>query len=135
MLAGTATALAAVLVFLALSTPDNISRLPEGSNTAQAFIRIPLEAILGIAVLLALPPRARRPVAVLGGTLLGLLTLLKVIDMGFYAALARPFNQVLDLVLLDDGISLLGDSIGDTVADLAVDGAELCVNVVSVIVV
>ena len=130
MLAGTATALAAVLVFLALSTPDNISRLPEGSNTAQAFIRIPLEAILGIAVLLALPPRARRPVAVLGGTLLGLLTLLKVIDMGFYAALARPFNPVLDFVLLDDGISFLGDSIGETGADLAVAGAALLVLVV-----
>ena len=83
VLAGAVTALAAVLVFLALSTPNNVSRLPEGSNTAQAFIRIPLEALIGVAVLLALPARARKAVAILGGTLLGVLTLVKVIDMGF----------------------------------------------------
>jgi hypothetical protein len=126
-LAGAGTTLAAVLVFLALSTPNNISRLPEGSNTAQAFIRIPLEALIGVAVLLALPARARKAVAVLGGTLLGLLTLVKVIDMGFYTALARPFNPVLDFVLLDDGISFLGDAVGETGAKLAVAGAALLV--------
>ena len=127
VLAAAVTALAAVLVFLALSTPNNVSRLPEGSTTALAFVRIPLEALIGVAVLLALPGRARRPAAVLGGTLLGVLTLVKVIDMGFYAALARPFNPVLDFVLLDDGISFLGDSIGTTGARLAVAGAALLV--------
>ncbi len=125
--AGVVTALAAVLVFLALSTPQNVSRLPEGSNTAQAFIRIPLEVLIGAAILLALPARARRAAAILGGTLLGVLTLVKVIDMGFYAALARPFNPVLDFVLLDDGISFLSDSIGGTGARFAVAGAALLV--------
>ena len=67
VLAGVATALAGVLVFLALSTPNNISRLPEGSNTAEALIRIPIEALLGIAVLLALPARARRVAAASAG--------------------------------------------------------------------
>ncbi len=125
VLAGAVTALAAVLVFLALSTPNNISRLPEGSNTALAFVRIPLEALIGVAVLLALPARARKTVAILGGALLGVLTIVKVVDMGFYAALARPFNPVLDFVLLDDGISFLGDSVGETGARFAVAGAAL----------
>lgn len=131
--AGAATALAAVLVFLALGTPNNVSRLPEGSVTALAFVRIPLEALIGVALLLALPARARRPVAIVGGTLLGLLTLVKVIDMGFYAALARPFNPVLDHVLLDDGISFLGDTIGGTGARLAVAGGALLVLAVPVL--
>ncbi|MEV6632931.1 sulfatase [Actinoplanes sp. NPDC051470] len=125
VVAGALTALAGVLVFLALATPNNVSRLPEGSNTAQAFIRIPIEALIGIAVLLVLPARVRRVAAVAGGVLLGLLTVVKVIDMGFYAALARPFNPVLDWVLLDDGLSFLGDSIGDTLAKFAAVGAGL----------
>ena len=133
VLAGVATALAAVLVFLALSTPNNISRLPEGSNTAEAFIRIPIEALLGIAVLLALPARWSRVTAAIGGSVLGLLTLVKVIDMGFFAALARPFNPVLDWVLLDDGINFLGDSIGRTGARLAVAGAALLLLLVPVV--
>ena len=132
-MAGFCTALAGLLVFFTLSTPNNISRLPEGSNTAQALIRIPIEALLGIAILLALPWRWRTAVAAVGGALLGLLTLVKVIDMGFFAALARPFNPVLDWVLLDDGISFLTDSIGRTGARLAVVGAALLVLLVPVI--
>jgi hypothetical protein len=132
-LAAAGTALAAVLVFLALSTPNNISRLPEGSSTAQAFIRIPLEALIGVAVLLALPARARKAVAVLGGTVLGILTLVKVVDMGFYAVLSRPFNPVLDPVLLDDGLTVLGDSVGDAGAKAAVAGAVLLVIAVPVL--
>ncbi|MFG1606864.1 sulfatase [Actinoplanes sp. NPDC049265] len=125
VVAGVFTALAGVLVFLALATPNNVSRLPEGSNTAEAFIRIPIEALIGIAVLLVLPGRVRKVAAVAGGVLLGLLTMVKVIDMGFYAALARPFNPVLDWVLVDDGLSFLGDSIGDTLAKVAAVGAAL----------
>ena len=110
ILAGTVTVAAAVLVFFALATPNNISRLPEGSSTSQALIRIPIEALLGVAILLALPGRARKVVAVIGGVLLGVLSIIKIIDIGFYTALARPFNPVLDWVLLDDGISFLEDS-------------------------
>ncbi|GLY92975.1 sulfatase [Actinoplanes sp. NBRC 103695] len=125
VVAGLLTALAGVLVFLALATPNNVSRLPEGSNTAQAFIRIPIEALIGVAVLLVLPARIRRAAAIVGGALLGLLTMVKIIDMGMYAALARPFNPVLDWVLVDDGLSFLGDSIGDTPAKVAAVGAAL----------
>jgi len=133
IVAGVFTALAAVVVFLALSTPQNISRLPEGSNTAEAFIRIPIEALIAVAVLLVLPPRVRRVVAVVGGVLLGLLTIVKIVDMAFYSALARPFNPVLDWTLLDDGFSFLGDSIGENGARLVLVGAVLLVLCVPVL--
>jgi hypothetical protein len=133
ILAGTVTAVAAVLVFFALATPNNISRLPEGSSTAQALIRIPIEALLGLAILLAVPGRARKVVAVIGGVLLGLLSIIKIIDIGFYTALARPFNPVLDWVLLDDGISFLEDSIGQGSTRLVLVGAVLLLVCVPVL--
>jgi hypothetical protein len=133
ILAGTVTVMAAVLVFFALATPNNISRLPEGSSTSQALIRIPIEALIGVAILLAMPGRARKAVAVIGGVLLGLLTLIKIIDMGFYAALSRPFNPVLDWVLLDDAITVLEDSIGRTGTRLVLVGAVLLLVLVPVL--
>jgi hypothetical protein len=59
-----------------------------------------------------LPARARRPVALVGGAVLGLLTVLKILDIGFSAVLARPFDPVLDWALLDDGLGFLGASTG-----------------------
>ncbi len=133
LLGGTITLAAAVLVFFALATPNNISRLPEGSSTPQALIRIPIEALLGIAILLAVPGRARRVIAIIGGALLGVLSIIKIIDIGFYTALARPFNPVLDWVLLDDGISFLEDSIGRGATRLVLVGAVLLLVLVPVI--
>jgi hypothetical protein len=101
------TALAGVLVFVALIAPKEVSQLTPG-----ALVRIPVEGLVGVALLLVLPSRARRVVAVLGGVVLGLLTILKILDMGFLAALARPFDPVLDWVLVDDAVSFLRDSIG-----------------------
>lgn len=43
---------------------------------------------------------------------LGLLTILKFLDMGFYASLDRPFDPVLDWILLDDAEAFLRDSVG-----------------------
>jgi hypothetical protein len=101
------TILAALIVLVALVAPDRITRLTPG-----AFVRIPIEGLLGIVVLLVVPVRARRVVAVLGGVAIGLLAVLKVLDMGFYAVLVRPFDPVLDWALLGDGVSFLSDSIG-----------------------
>jgi hypothetical protein len=101
------TLLAAVLVLAALVVPDTITGL-----TPAAFLRLPVEALVGVAVLLVLPARARRPVAVAGGALLSLLTVLKILDLGFSAVLARPFDPVLDWALFDDGLGFLGSSTG-----------------------
>ncbi|UNM16265.1 sulfatase [Streptomyces formicae] len=101
------TALAALLVFAALLLPSELGRLTPG-----AFARIPGEAVLAAAVLLVLPPRPGRVVPVLAGTGLGLLTVLRLLDMGFHSVLARPFDPVLDWILLDDAQAFLRDSVG-----------------------
>jgi hypothetical protein len=106
-LAYPATVLAAALVLFALVGPNMPVRF-----TAGAFVRVPLEGLAAIVGFILLPPRARRPVAVPLGILLGLLTVVKVIDMGFYATLNRPFNLVLDWVLIGDAVDFLSRSIG-----------------------
>ena len=40
------------------------------------------------------------------GVVLGLLTVLKLLDMGFFVALDRPFDVVLDWAFFDDGVRL-----------------------------
>ncbi|MET7602031.1 hypothetical protein ABZS96_05780 [Streptomyces avermitilis] len=107
VLAWTATGIAVALVLFALLVPNDLARF-----TPSRFVRIPAEGILGAALLLVLPPKPRRIAAVVGGVGLGLLTILKFLDMGFYWSLERPFDLVLDWVLLDDAESFLKDSIG-----------------------
>ncbi|GGO58288.1 hypothetical protein GCM10012287_56100 [Streptomyces daqingensis] len=111
------TVLAALLVYVALVLPNEMDRLTLG-----AFLRIPGEAIFGVALLLVLPPRARRGTATAMGAALGLLTVLKFFDMGFYEFLDRPFDLVLDWVLFDDAESFLEDTVGKAGAIAAVIG-------------
>ena len=125
VIAAALTVLAAVLVFLALVVPNQITRLPSGSSVPAAFVRIPLEALAAFALLLALPARARRIAAGVLGAGLGLLTVIKVIDMGFFTVLARSFDPVLDWPLFADGYRFLKGSIGRTGAVAAVAGAIL----------
>ncbi|GIG88197.1 sulfatase [Plantactinospora endophytica] len=101
------TVLAALLVLVALTAPNKPDQFTLGT-----LARIPVEALLGLGLVLALRPRARQVAAVLGGITLGLLGLLKLVDMGFYAVLARQFDPVLDWILVDDAISFLTDSFG-----------------------
>lgn len=97
--------LGGLLVFLALTAPREVGQL-----TPLGFLRIPVEAIIGVAVLLVLPARVRRPAALVSGALLALLTVLRVLQMGFLAVLARPFDPIFDWSQLASGVSLLGPS-------------------------
>jgi hypothetical protein len=101
------TALAGLVVVLALIAPDRITRLTPG-----AFVRIPVEALLAVALLLVLPAKPRRVVAVVAGALLGLLTIVTIVDAGFYAVLDRPFDLVLDWSLFGNGMDYLRMSSG-----------------------
>ncbi|WP_442933732.1 sulfatase [Micromonospora sp. CPCC 205556] len=105
--AGLTTVLAALLVLLVLTAPYDFARL-----TPAAFVRIPLEALLLVALLLALPPRGRRAVATLAGVALGLLGVLKLLDLGFSASLGRAFDLVLDWALLDEAFGFVSESYG-----------------------
>jgi Sulfatase len=96
-----------LLVLLALVVPNQWSQF-----TAGAFLRVPVEALVGIVVLTLLPERPRRIVALVAGAALGVLLLGKLIDLGFYRVLDRPFNAVFDWPLLADAVEFLRRSIG-----------------------
>jgi hypothetical protein len=101
------TVLACLLVLFALIAPNEIGRFTPG-----AFVRVPMEGLLGVALVLVLPARARRVVAVLLGVVFGLLAIVKIVDIGFSAVLDRPFNLVFDWPLLSDGVEFLTTSLG-----------------------
>ncbi|GGM76697.1 hypothetical protein GCM10010106_23920 [Thermopolyspora flexuosa] len=108
------------LVLFALVAPAKVAHL-----TPAGLVRIPAEGVLGVALLLLLPSRARRVVAVAGGVPLGLLAIVKLVDLGFDAVLARPFNLVYDWSLLSAGVEFLHTSIGRAGAVATVAGVVL----------
>src|SRR6266542_2381251 len=109
------TALACLLVLFALIAPNRLSDLTPG-----AFLRIPVEGLVGVALVLVLPERARRVATVLVGVALGLLTILKLLDMGFHEAFDRPFHPALDGNLLVDAVEVVRRSFGRVGAIVAV---------------
>jgi hypothetical protein len=122
------TVLALLLVVVALLLPNKWEQFE-----VAAFTRLPVEALLGAAVLVALPRRPRVVVAVLGGVALGVLTVLNLTDIEFNEYLGRSFNVILDWQLLDDAQSYLADTLGGTVALLAAVGVVLLVLVLLVV--
>ena len=60
--------------------------------TPRAFVRLPLEGVIVIALALVLPAPARRLLAWVVGPAIGLLIVVKVLDYGFFTAFDRPFN-------------------------------------------
>ncbi|WUI02700.1 sulfatase [Spirillospora sp. NBC_00431] len=101
------TVSAFLFVLVALVLPDEYARL-----TPAALVRVPVEGIAGVVVILAVPERARRYVALTAGALLGVLTVLKVMDLGFDAVLVRPFDLVLDWPLLRPAVEFVEESAG-----------------------
>jgi hypothetical protein len=83
-------------------------------------VRVPLEGLALVALALAVPDRARRRLAWVIGPGLGVLVLVKVLDMGFFATFDRPFDPVSDLGYAGIGTETLRASIGRANANLAV---------------
>ncbi|SCF08917.1 Phosphoglycerol transferase MdoB [Micromonospora coriariae] len=125
---GVGSALAVLLVFAVLVGPDRLGLLTPG-----AFLRIPLEGLLVAALLLALPARTRRVAVAVVGPLLGLLAIVKLADLGFRTALDRPFDLVLDWLLLDDAFGFVRDSAGRAGAVGAAVGILLLVGALLVV--
>lgn len=101
------TVLACLLVLFALVGPEALNQL-----SPWVFLRIPIEALVGLALLVVLPPTARRVVGWVLGLLLGVLTVLKVLDMGFQATLGTPFDPLSDGSFLGPGLDFLNGAIG-----------------------
>ncbi|HZC70156.1 MAG TPA: CDP-alcohol phosphatidyltransferase family protein [Jatrophihabitans sp.] len=105
--------LSAVIVWGALVAPDRLGRL-----SPTAFVRIPIEGLVLVALGLFLPARARNVMAAVAGSLIGLITIIKVLDIGFYVELDRPFDPVVDWSNLQPAIGVVRDSIGDRATDI-----------------
>ncbi|HEX6354708.1 sulfatase-like hydrolase/transferase [Actinophytocola sp.] len=116
------TGLAGLLVLVALVGPNQLGQL-----SLWAFTRIPVEGLMGAALVLVLPVRARRVAIVLIGTGLGLLTIVKFLDMGFYEVFDRPFHPVFDWPFLVPAVDFVETSYGHVGAVLAVVGVALLV--------
>jgi phosphatidylglycerophosphate synthase len=114
------TVLALVVVWVALVAPIQPSRLTPG-----AFVRLPLEGIVVVMLAVVLPGRARRLLPWVLGPVLGLLVLVKLLDLGFFIAFDRPFNPVDDWSYARIGIETVRDTFGRTDADLVAAGAAL----------
>ncbi|WP_307831446.1 sulfatase-like hydrolase/transferase [Nucisporomicrobium flavum] len=117
------TAGAIVLIFAGLIMPNIVNRLERPGT----YVRLPIEGFLALGLLLVLPGRWKRIVAGVLGAGLGLLMVEKSLDMGFYQVLARPFDPVLDWVLLDDAEAFLRDSAGEAGAIGALIGVIVLV--------
>jgi hypothetical protein len=122
VLAVVLTVLAVLLVLAALVAPDTMADL-----TPLAFVRIPVEALVLVALVLVLPGRAGKLLAAVVGVLLGLLTVLKLFDIGYSAALNRMFDPIADYSQLHSAVGLVAASIGTFGAVVAVILAVLLI--------
>lgn len=114
------TILAFGLVWLALVAPTEYWKLTPGS-----FVRLPIEVVVVVGGLLLLPQRISQWLAAGLGLILGLLTLVKALDLGISGSFGRPFDPDVDWRYFGSGVSLLGDSVGRPVAIVMVTIAVL----------
>jgi hypothetical protein len=101
------TGLAVLLVWFALVAPNEISRF-----TPASFLRLPVEGLLLVALAAVLRGRTRLIAAAVLGVVLGLLTIVKLLDMVLFVALNRPFNPVIDRGYARSAERLLTDAVG-----------------------
>jgi phosphatidylglycerophosphate synthase len=109
------TIFALLLVWVALVAPDKPILF-----TPSSFVRLPLELLVVVVAAVALPNRPRRVLVVLAGAVLGVLVVVKFLDLGFFTAFDRPFDPVSDSTYVGIGIETLRDAIGHSAGDLAV---------------
>jgi phosphatidylglycerophosphate synthase len=84
-----------------------------------AFVRIPLEGLVLVAVALVLPPRPRRIVAAVAGILLSVLTFANILNIAFYEYVDRAFNPVYDWGSIGSALGVVRDEIGAKRTDIA----------------
>ncbi len=128
LLRRTATVLAGLFVLFVLTAPSDLEKF-----TPEAFLRVPLEGLVGVLVLVLVPERFRRPAALVLGVALGVFTVVKIMDIGFDVVLYRPFDLVLDWPLLVPAVDFVDVTFGRFAAVLAVGlAAALVVGIVFV---
>ena len=112
------TVLAVAVVGSDLVAPDRAWQF-----SPAAFVRIPVEAVVLVAVALVLPPRPRRIVATIAGILFGLLAIDKILNIAFYEEIDRAFNPVRDWSSIGPAMGVVRDAIGTTLTDVVLVAA------------
>ena len=116
------TLVALLLVWATLVAPNQ----PADFNFT-AFLRLPLELVVVVAVAVLLPATPRRVLVVVLGVILSVLILVKVLDIGFFTAFDRPFRPLDDTSYLGIGIETLGEAVGTSTANLIVAAAAVLI--------
>jgi hypothetical protein len=116
------TVLAFAVVWAALVAPTQPWMLTPG-----AFVRVPLEGIILVALAVVMPNSVRRVTPWVVGPALGVLVLVKLLDIGFFIAFDRAFNPVEDWSYASIGTETVRETFGRTTADLVVAAAVVVV--------
>jgi phosphatidylglycerophosphate synthase len=113
--AAAVTILALLFVWGALVAPDQPVLFKPS-----AFERLPLEGLIVLSLLVLVPARARRVLVWVVGPVLALVVLLKMLDLGFFAAFNRPFDLYQDASYAGTGAETLRASIGRAEGNLVI---------------
>jgi phosphatidylglycerophosphate synthase len=108
------TVLAVALLWAVLVVPHQPSRFQPG-----AFVRLPLELLVVVALAMLVPAAPRRVLGVVIGAALAVLVLVKALDIGFWEVFDRPFNPYDDWSHRGTAVETLRDAFGKSHADLA----------------
>jgi hypothetical protein len=120
--------LAVLLVQFVLVAPNRLD-----AYGAAAFARLPLEGLVGVVLVLAVPAGRRRAVVVAGGVVLALLTGLKLVDTAFFAVLVRPFDASRDASLFAPGLEFLTTTFGEVGAAAVMTAVALVALAVPIV--
>lgn len=121
------TCAAVLLLWTTLVAPDRPASL-----TFSSFLRVPIEGLAIAAIALVLPTRPRVLLAGITGFVLGGLTILRILDIGFFSVVDRPFNLITDWGSFGPAIGVLRDSVGRAWTDVLTTAA-IAVIVVALI--
>ena len=128
VIAAVLTILAVLSVWAVLVAPDQPQYL-----TLNAFLRLPLEGLVLIALAVALPARGRRILAITVGVALTLVVTLKVINYEVFKTFNRPFDPIGDTSQLGNGLETLRSLVGRTETNLIEVGAVVGIVVLVVL--
>jgi phosphatidylglycerophosphate synthase len=106
-------ALALMVLWFDLVAPDQAWRF-----SLAAFVRIPVEVLVLVAVALVLPPWPRRIVAAIAGLLFSVLTLDKVLNIAMWEEVDRAFNPLNDWSSIRPAAGVVRDAIGTTLTNV-----------------
>jgi phosphatidylglycerophosphate synthase len=107
------TGVAVLVLWFDLLAPDRTWQF----NLA-AFVRIPVELLVLVAVALVLPPWPRRIVATIAGLLFSLLTFDKILNMAMWQEVDRSFNPLNDWGNILPAVAVVRDAIGATLTNV-----------------